>query len=87
MTAPQTYKLHKIYVLPSQQGKGSGKFIIDQLTNAMKIKGASALQLNVNRNNPAKSFYEKIGFAVIKEEDIDIGSGYFMNDYVMEKKL
>ncbi|MBL7741923.1 MAG: GNAT family N-acetyltransferase [Chitinophagaceae bacterium] len=87
LTGPQTYKLHKIYVLPSQQGKGSGKFIIDQLTNAMKKKGATALQLNVNRNNPAKSFYEKIGFAVIKEEDIDIGSGYFMNDYVMEKKL
>jgi len=23
----------------------------------------------------------------IREEDIDIGSGYFMNDYVMEMKL
>ncbi|MBL7737619.1 MAG: GNAT family N-acetyltransferase [Chitinophagaceae bacterium] len=87
LTGSHTYKLHKIYVLPSQQGKGTGKFIIDQLSNAMKAKGASMLQLNVNRNNPAKSFYEKIGFAVIKEEDIDIGSGYFMNDYVMEKKL
>jgi RsiW-degrading membrane proteinase PrsW (M82 family)/ribosomal protein S18 acetylase RimI-like enzyme len=86
VTAPQTYKLHKIYVLPSEQGKGTGKFIIDQLINAMKIKGASSLQLNVNRHNNAKAFYEKTGFAVIKEEDIDIGGGYFMNDYVMEKK-
>ena len=53
----------------------------------MKAKGATVLQLNVNRHNTAKSFYEKLGFAVIKEEDIDIGSGYFMNDYIMEKRL
>lgn len=84
---PQTYKLHKIYVLPSQQGKGTGRYIIDQLVKAMKTKGATSLQLNVNRHNNAKTFYEKMGFIVIKEEDIDIGKGYFMNDYVMEKRL
>ncbi|MEI9909850.1 MAG: GNAT family N-acetyltransferase [Bacteroidota bacterium] len=84
---PQVFKLHKIYVLPSQQGKGTGKYIVDQLVAAIKTKGATSLQLNVNRNNNAKAFYEKIGFAVIKEEDIDIGNGYFMNDYVMEKKV
>ena len=82
---PRTYKLHKIYVLPSYQGKGAGKFIINELITAIKQKGATSLLLNVNRNNPAKGFYEKLGFTVIKEEDIDIGNGYFMNDYVMEK--
>ena len=87
LTEPQVYKLHKIYVLPSQQGKGTGRFIIDQLIKAMKAKGATTLQLNVNRLNNAKVFYEKLGFTVIKEEDIDIGNGYFMNDYVMEKRL
>ena len=87
LTEPQVYKLHKIYVLPSQQGKGTGRFIIDQLIKAMKAKGATTLQLNVNRHNNAKVFYEKLGFTVIKEEDIDIGNGYFMNDYVMEKRL
>ncbi len=87
LTAPTVYKLHKLYVLPSQQGRGTGRFIIDQLTKAMQTKGATALQLNVNRQNNAKDFYEKNGFTVIKEEDIDIGNGYFMNDYVMEKRL
>lgn len=86
-TEPTVYKLHKIYVLPSQQGKGTGRFIIDQLIKAMKAKGAVSLQLNVNRYNNAKNFYEKLGFVVIKEEDIDIGNGYYMNDYVMEKNL
>ncbi len=87
LTEPQVYKLHKIYVLPSQQGKGTGRFIIDQLVKAMKAKGGLSLLLNVNRKNNAKAFYEKLGFVVIKEEDIDIGNGYFMNDYVMEKKI
>lgn len=85
--APQVYKLHKLYVLQSQQGKGTGRFIIDQLIMAMKTKGTASLHLNVNRKNNAKDFYEKLGFAVIKEEDIDIGNGYFMNDYLMEKKI
>jgi ribosomal protein S18 acetylase RimI-like enzyme len=57
------------------------------LITAIKQKGATSLLLNVNRNNPTKGFYEKLGFTVIKEEDIDIGNGYFMNDYVMEKKV
>lgn len=84
---PFVFKLHKIYVLTSQQGKGTGRFIIDQLLKGMKTKGAVALQLNVNRHNNAKSFYEKLGFVVVKEEDVDIGNGYYMNDYVMEKAL
>jgi len=84
---PEIYKLHKIYVLPSQQGKGTGRFIIDGLIKTMKQNGATTLQLNVNRHNNAKMFYEKLGFLVIREEDVDIGNGYFMNDYVMEKKF
>ncbi|MGK2862511.1 MAG: GNAT family N-acetyltransferase [Chitinophagaceae bacterium] len=80
------FKLHKIYVLPSLQGKGTGRFIIDQLVIEMKANGATSLQLNVNRLNNAKFFYEKLGFEVIREEDIDIGNGFFMNDFVMEKK-
>ena len=84
---PGVYKLHKIYVLPSQQGKGTGRFMMEQLTTAMKQMGVTTLQLNVNRYNNAKLFYEKLGFTLIREEDINIGNGYFMNDYVMEKRF
>jgi diamine N-acetyltransferase len=84
---PATWKLHKIYILASQQGKGTGKFVIDYITKEIKEQGATALQLQVNRYNKAKSFYENIGFTVIEEADFDIGNGYFMNDYVMEKKV
>jgi ribosomal protein S18 acetylase RimI-like enzyme len=84
---PAIFKLHKIYILASQQGKGTGSFMIDHIISDIIQLGATALQLQVNRNNKAKSFYERLGFVVINEADFDIGNGYFMNDYVMEKKL
>jgi len=87
MIEPKVYKLHKIYILPEYQGKGTGRFTMDQLIRAMRSATATTLLLNVNRQNNAKDFYERIGFTVLKEEDIDIGNGYFMNDYVMEMKL
>jgi len=86
-TSPTVFKLDKIYILPSEQGKGTGRFVIDYIIQEIGNNGATALQLQVNRNNNAKKFYEKLGFGVIDSRDIDIGSGFFMNDYVMEKKF
>ncbi|MBC7946483.1 MAG: GNAT family N-acetyltransferase [Chitinophagaceae bacterium] len=80
-------KLHKLYVMASQQGKGTGRYVLDQVIDQMKKKGNNILRLNVNRHNPARNFYEKIGFTVVAKEDVDIGNGYFMNDYVMERRL
>ena len=84
---PSLFKLHKIYILATQQGKGTGKFLINHIIHTIKQLGALSLQLQVNRNNKAKDFYEKIGFTIIQEADFDIGNGFFMHDYVMEKKL
>ncbi len=80
-------KLHKIYVLPDSQGSGIGKKLITCIRELAIEEGCFILQLNVNRNNIAKSFYEKIGFSVVREEDIDIGAGYLMNDYVMQMSI
>ncbi|WP_026464049.1 GNAT family N-acetyltransferase [Adhaeribacter aquaticus] len=81
-----TYKLNKIYVRPEAQGKGYGQVLIKQVEKQVIEQGAQTLILNVNRFNSAKTFYEKLGFVVQKEEDIAIGP-YWMNDYVLEKKL
>lgn len=86
-TKPQTWKLHKIYILPSQQGKGTGRLIIDHIVAAIKPLHAKALQLQVNRENKAKDFYDRLGFKIIETADFDIGNGYYMNDYVMELEL
>jgi len=82
----EIYKLHKLYCLPKTQGKGYGKILINEVAAKVLEAGKYTLDLNVNRYNKAKTFYEKMGFKVIYEEDIPIGP-YFMNDYVMRKEL
>lgn len=82
-----TVKLHKLYVLPEAHGKGLGKFLINEVRDKALDLNAASLQLNVNRYNKAKDFYEKMGFLVKETVDIEIGNGFFMNDYVMELPL
>ncbi|WP_293784258.1 GNAT family N-acetyltransferase [uncultured Pedobacter sp.] len=81
------YKLHKLYVLPSAHGKGIGKILINEVVNQVKNAGGSALQLNVNKHNKAKDFYLKGGFTIKESVKLDIGEGYFMDDYIMEYRF
>lgn len=78
-------KLHKIYVMPNTQGKGIGKYLLNEVELRTKEAENNFLFLNVNKYNNAISFYEKQGFVKIADEVIDIGKGYVMDDYVMEK--
>ena len=83
LIAEKVFKLHKLYVLRGLQGKGIGKFMISYVVSEITKAEATALMLNVNiHNQSAIAFYQKNGFSKYKEEDIDIGSGYYMNDYV-----
>jgi ribosomal protein S18 acetylase RimI-like enzyme len=81
------YKLHKIYVLPEVHGKGVGKFLINEVVDQIRSAGGKTLSLNVNRDNKAQNFYEKAGFKIKENVDIEIGNGFFMNDYVMEMPI
>ena len=80
-------KIHKIYLLQKTQGKGFGKFIIDEVIKVAKNNHQKGVFLNVNKYNKAQFFYQKLGFAITKEEVIDIGNNYIMDDYVMELKF
>ncbi|MEJ8801384.1 GNAT family N-acetyltransferase [Pontibacter sp. H249] len=82
----KVFKLNKIYLLPACQGKGYGRILIRAVEEEVKKEGAAVLDLNVNRYNKAKEFYERCGYHVHQQEDIAIGP-YWMNDYVMRKKL
>lgn len=84
--APKT-KIHKIYLLPASQGKGVGKQLIDAVAELAKANQNNTLSLNVNRHNKAIQFYERMGFSHVANETIDIGNGFIMDDYVMEKPV
>ena len=81
---PNKTKIHKIYVLPETQGTGIGKQLFDLVKTKAQENQQTAIFLNVNKYNTAQNFYQKLGFTIIKEEVIDIGKGYVMDDYVME---
>mgnify|MGYP002629975960 CR=1 FL=1 len=80
-------RLHKLYLLPESQGKGMGKLLLERIEILAKENHSNIISLNVNRFNKAYSFYKKMGFKSIAEEDLQIGNGYLMEDYKMEKKL
>ena len=80
-------RLHKIYLLPETQGRGMGKLVLDTIMALAKENQSEAISLNVNRFNKAYTFYLKMGFEVVAEENLEIGNGYLMEDYKMEKKV
>ena len=83
----QSVRIHKLYVLPNTQGKGLGKLCIEHAKTFALSLHAKRVFLNVNRFNKAVEFYKHLGFVIEKVEDIDIGSGYLMEDYVMSLDL
>ena len=80
-------RLHKLYMLPESQGKGIGKLLVDKIESLAQENHSETISLNVNKYNKAFSFYKKIGFEVVAEEELAIGNGFIMDDYKMEKKL
>lgn len=81
------FHLHKIYLLPEAQGGGNGKRLFMAGEREMRLAGATAFELNVNRGNPALEFYRHLGMQLARSGDFDIGGGFFMNDHIMRKEL
>jgi ribosomal protein S18 acetylase RimI-like enzyme len=84
---PGTTKIHKLYALPSRQGKGYGKAMIDKAEVIARAAGQQTLRLDVNYENKAVGFYEYLGFEKVGRYDTNIGQGYLMEDWIMEKAL
>ncbi len=80
-------KIHKLYVLPTIQGKGVGKNLILHIQEIAMKNTNSALILNVNKYNKAKDFYLHNQFEIADSLVVDIGNGYVMDDFVMEKNI
>lgn len=78
-------KIHKLYLLPEYQKMGVGYAMYLCAARETKKQGNKTLCLNVNKyNHRAIDFYKRAGFELMKEEVIDIGNGYVMDDYVFE---
>jgi GNAT superfamily N-acetyltransferase len=81
-------KLDKLYVHQLFRGKGYGAALIDHVATATRRQGMDALYLQVNKyNHGSVAAYLHTGFAVAKTVKVDIGNGFFMDDYVMSRSL
>lgn len=82
-----TTKLHRIYLVPESKGKGLGKKTLEFLNEKVKESGDLRIILNVNKHNSAKNFYESQGYQIYDDGVFDIGNGFVMDDYLMEKMI
>jgi len=82
----ENYFLHKFYVEAEEQAKGIGTKLFGHILQT--LRSAKMIELTVNRQNyKAINFYFKNGFVIKEVADFDIGNNYFMNDFVMIKKI
>lgn len=80
--------LSKIYVLSVLRGRGFGRFMERFAEKRAQEQGLKKIFLHVNKNNTNSiKAYEKMGYVIKTERVKDIGGGYVMDDYVMEKSL
>jgi RimJ/RimL family protein N-acetyltransferase len=78
--------LSKIYVASSRRGRGYGRKAVQLAETLAKERGLGKIVLTVNKNNVGSiRAYEKIGFRSAGAVVQDIGSGFVMDDFIMEK--
>ena len=84
----EAMKLEQLYLLSEHKGRGFGGRMLRHVEENTRALGGSRLYLTVNKGNTDSiAMYRKSGFAVREEVVFDIGNGYVMDDYVMEKEL
>lgn len=74
--------LSKFYLYAEHRGKGYASHIIGFLKEMAAELGLKSIELNVNKYNISCRIYEALGFKKIRSEKNDIGSGFFMDDFV-----
>ncbi len=73
--------------MPDIQGKNVGSSLLSFIEKEATKELQQAIFLNVNKMNTAIGFYKRHGFSITKEVIIDIGNGFVMDDFIMQKEL
>ena len=79
--------LSKFYLHHEARGSGTGRRCMEFIEGLARRRGLNLLWLTVNKGNPAVQAYQRLGFRIAAELVMDIGGGFVMDDYRMEKRL
>lgn len=87
---PETNRffISKIYLLSTERGKHFASSVIEFYEALCRERGFSAMYLTVNKGNElGVRAYTGKGFETIEAVETDIGEGFIMDDYIMEKRI
>ena len=85
---PGELKVHKLYLFGSYHGRGLGRLMLQHALTYTAENGCHTVVLNVNKyNGKAIAMYKRNGFAIREAVMVDIGHGFVMDDYVMERRI
>lgn len=79
--------ISKLYLLSDRRGAGTGRAIMTFIEEWARERELDRLWLTVNKGNPAVGAYERLGFRIAEAIVMDIGGGFVMDDFRMEKAL
>ncbi|HHZ06874.1 MAG TPA: GNAT family N-acetyltransferase [Clostridiales bacterium] len=80
--------LSKLYLKKAYRSKGYGSKMLDFVEKTATSIGLNRIYLRVNKyNENSINVYKYRGFTIVDEQKADIGNGYYMDDFVMEKIL
>jgi diamine N-acetyltransferase len=79
--------ISKLYVTKEQRRTGTGRACMEFIEGVARRRGLTRLWLTVNKANPAVHAYERLGFRIAEPIVIDIGGGFVMDDFRMERDL
>ena len=83
---PSYLFLSKLYLAAAARGHGYASAMMDFVIKQAKSRGYTTIQLTCNKyNEHSLDVYHHYGFTIIDSVQTDIGDGYIMDDYIMEK--
>lgn len=86
--APRELKLEQLYLLPALHGRGLGGMMLRHVEARAHALGCGAILLQVAKLNAGSiAIYERAGYRIREAILIDIGEGFMMDDFLMEKRL
>ena len=79
--------ISKLYLLAAHRRSGAGRHVLGLIERTARERGATHLWLTVNKGNPSVRAYERLGFKIVEAMVMDIGDGYVMDDFRMEREV
>ncbi len=77
-------QLDSIYILNKYQNKGILKKVIKYLEEKFN---KPYIEIKISKYNISLEYFKKINFIITNDKTTNIGQGYYLSDYIMQKKI